>query len=352
MSATGITELFDLPELQLIPGDRKASWGPDLDEVVAEFARRTGLLTTEAAGRYYSAQHMGTMCAYVVPGAVSELRRDIYGKLMTWFFIYDDWAEQLGRHLLPEDVAGVVDTAHTWFAETDQECRRLDLAVARSLREIWAQIRQDTSLDWRRRLRDELGVYFRTAVEEARLVRSGRVNPFGKASELRPLATAAQPVFTMAEYAYGIELPREVIRHPFLREISRASTVAIAYANDIIGLKADLLRGIRDNLVLSLQEEYGGDLQDNVERAAKGFHRAAGEFTGLQAQFHAGDGLCDHEVAGRTDVEVYIQILEDWLYEGVKWQLLDTDRYGTTVRLTRQEHPNQLLGLAEVLRVR
>lgn len=109
------------------------------------------------------------------------------------------------------------------------------------------------------------------------------------------------------------------------------------------------MRGIRDNLVLSLQEEYGGDLQTNVERAAKDFQRVAGEFTDLQSQFRSGDGLCDHEIAGRPDVEVYIQILEDWLYEGVKWQLLDTDRYETTVRLTQQEHPNQLLSLAEAL---
>jgi hypothetical protein len=37
------------------------------------------------------------------------------------------------------------------------------------------------------------------------------------------------------------------------------------------------------------------------------------------------------------------------VYEGIKWQLLDTDRYGTTIRLTHQENPNQLLALAESL---
>jgi hypothetical protein len=42
-------------------------------------------------------------------------------------------------------------------------------------------------------------------------------------------------------------------------------------------------------------------------------------------------------------------VLEDWVYEGIKWQLLDTDRYGTTIRLTHQENPNQLLALAESL---
>lgn len=84
------TRLFDLPELQLIPGDRKASWGSDLDGVVAAFARGTGLLTTETADRYYASQNIGTMCAYVVPGAVSKDRRETYGKLQTWFFIYDD----------------------------------------------------------------------------------------------------------------------------------------------------------------------------------------------------------------------------------------------------------------------
>ena len=76
------------------------------------------------------------------------------------------------------------------------------------------------------------------------------------------------------------------VRHPFLLQAGKTSTVAIAFGNDIIGLKADLLRGIRDNLVLSRQEEYGGDLQQNVERAAVHFHRAAAELSALRARFH------------------------------------------------------------------
>jgi Terpene synthase family 2, C-terminal metal binding len=175
------------------------------------------------------------------------------------------------------------------------------------------------------------------------------VNPFGKASELRPVATAARPVFTIAEHSYCVEIPQEVVRHPFLPQAGKTSTIAIAFANDIIGLKADLLRGIRDNLVLSLQEEYGGDLQQNVERAAAHFHRAAAEFSGLRARFHSAEGLHDPDLDRRHDVAVYLQILEDWVYEGIKWQLLDTDRYGTTIRLTHQENPNQLLALAESL---
>jgi Terpene synthase family 2, C-terminal metal binding len=140
----------------------------------------------------------------------------------------------------------------------------------------------------------------------------------------RPVATAARPVFTMAEHSYGVEIPPEVVRHPFLLQAGKASTIAIAFAfaNDIIGLKADLLRGIRDNLVLSLQEEYGGDLQQNVERAAAHFHRAAAEFSALRARFHSADGSHDPDLDQRHDVAVYLQLLEDWVYEGIKWQLL------------------------------
>jgi hypothetical protein len=69
MAANEMTTLFDLPEFRLIPGERKASWGPELDDHVIEFACGTGLLTTDAARRYYQTQRIGTMCAYVVPGA-------------------------------------------------------------------------------------------------------------------------------------------------------------------------------------------------------------------------------------------------------------------------------------------
>jgi LytB protein len=138
-----------------------------------------------------------------------------------------------------------------------QDVRSLELPAARSMRGIWEKLQQDTSLEWRRRLRTELRSYLNTAADEAALVRTRRVNPFGKASELRPVATAARPV--------------------------------------------------------------------------------------------SAEGLHDPDLDRRHDVAVYLQILEDWLYEGIKRQLMDTDRYGTTIRLTHQENPNQLLALAESL---
>ncbi|MER7763109.1 terpene synthase family protein [Streptomyces sp. NPDC097619] len=350
MPAHDITKLLDLPELRVVPGERKASWGEELDDHVIEFACDTGLLTTEAARRFYRTQRIGTMCAYVIPGSVSRRRHRIYGELMMWLFIYDDWAEQLGRYLPPHEVTAVTDTVHTWFADDEEDVRVPDLSLPRSLRLIWNEVRKDTSPAWRRRLRTELRGYLDTAAHEAGLVRTGRVTPFTEARELRPLATAARPVFTMAEHAYGIEMPAEVARHPFLMQAGQSSAIGIALANDIISVKADLLRGIRDNLVLALQEEFGGDLQLNAARAAARYHRAAAEFTALRDRFHSPEGPPDPALSGRRDVAVHLQILDDWLYEGIKWQLRETDRYSTTVRLTQEEHPNQLLGLAERLR--
>jgi hypothetical protein len=349
MPADEATKLFELPELRLIPGDRVAPWGPGLDDHVIDFACGTGMLTTAAARDFYATQRIGTMCAYVVPGAITPRRYEVYGELMMWFFIYDDWAEQLGHHLSPHQVTGVIDIVHTWFAEDERDVRGLELPAARSIRGVWEKLQQDTSPEWRRRLLAETSGYLRTATDEAALVRTGRVNPFSTANELRPVATAARPVFTMAEHSYGIEIPAEIARHPFLVRAARAGAAAIAFGNDVIGLKSDLLRGIRDNLVLSLQEEHGGDLQANVERAAERFHRAAAELTALRGRFDSGDGDIDPEIRGRQDVAVFLQILEDWVYEGVKWELRDTDRYTSSVRLTHQENPNQLLALAESL---
>ncbi|MFJ3880242.1 terpene synthase family protein [Streptomyces sp. NPDC090077] len=346
MPADELTHLLTLPELRLVPGEREAPWGPELDRHVIEFARTTGLLTTGAALHHYGTQRIGTMCAHVVPGAVARMRFRTYGELMMWFFVYDDWAEQLGHHLTPNEVSAVTDTVHTWFAEEDRDVRAPDLPAARSMRGIWHRLQQDTSPAWRRRLRTELKPYLDTASHEAALVRSGAVSPFGEAKETRPLATAARPVFTLAEHAYGIEIPSDVVRHPVLVRAGHVTTLGIALANDIIGLKADLLRGIRDNLVLSLQEEYGGDLQRNVDRAAARYHRAAAELSALRARFHSSGGLSEPALDGRSDVSVHLQILEDWLYEGIKWQLDKTDRYSTTVRLTAREHPNQLLAVA------
>jgi hypothetical protein len=326
-----------------------APWGPELDDHLIDFASRAGLLTTAAAREFYASQRFGSMCAYVVPDAISPRHSRIYGELMIWFFIYDDWAEQLGNHLSAEEVSAVIDVVHTWFAEDERDVEWPDLPLTRSIRGIWAELQADTSPDWRHRLLIEVDGYLRTAVDEAVLVRTGRVNPFAAASELRPTATASIPVFMMAEHTYGIEIPPDVVRHPLLLKAMRAAAAAIAFGNDVIGLKSDLLRGIRDNLVLSLQEEHGGDLQANVERSAEHFQEAAGVLTALRDGFRSGGDGIGPEIRGRHDVDRFFQILEDWVYEGVKWQLRDTVRYSSTVRLTQEEHPNQLLALAASL---
>jgi len=78
-----------------------------------------------------------------------------------------------------------------------------------------------------------------------------------------------------------------------------------------------------------------------IERVAAHFHRAAAEFSALRARFHSAEGLHDPDLDRRHDVAVYLQILEDWVYEGIKWQLLDTDRYGTTIHSpTRRTRTN------------
>ncbi|MFI9503638.1 terpene synthase family protein [Nocardia sp. NPDC052566] len=340
-----INYLFDFPRLRLVPGERRAPWGPELDEFVLDFARRTGLMPTEPVRGYYAAARIGSMCAYIAPDAVDRRRREVFGKSMTWLFVYDDWAEQLGHSLGSADVAHIAETACTWLAEDERDCRRLDLPAARSWRELWEQIRADTSPQWRRRLREEAGAFFWSAMGEADLIRTRTVNTLAEGSDLRFVATAGLVSFTLTEYACGIELTEETVRHPLIARARNVSQAATAWANDIIGLKADLLRGIRNNLVLTMQEEYGGDLDDNVARAADMFHAAAAELAGLDDQFRIGTGLCDGRIAWSPTVSTYLQILQDWVHEGVKWQLRDTNRYRSTVRLTRRQNPNQLLEL-------
>ena len=48
--------------------------------------------------------------------------------------------------------------------------------------------------------------------------------PFRQGERTAPVATAARPVFTMAEHSYGVEIPQEVVRHPFLLQAGKAST--------------------------------------------------------------------------------------------------------------------------------
>lgn len=342
MSVDSVTHLFEMPRFRLPAGERSASWGPEADELCMRFARESGLLASDEACRFYSGHRYGTMSAYVASSATGKAR-ELFAQAMTWLFIYDDWAEQLAYRLAVKDVTRVVETVCTWVEDEDGDCLRLDLPVARSLRRLWHQLRENTSDSWRGRYQEELRAFFRTAQNEAEMIDRNSA-PAGDDEGVRFVATGGMPAFTLTELACGIELPPQAVHHKLIVEARWNATAAISFGNDIIGLKSDLLRGVRDNLVLALQQQHGGDLQENVDRAADKFHRLAEKVAGAKADYLTGR----HQALppGPT-LDAYFAILEDWIYEGVKWQLRETNRYSTTVRLTHAQFTNPLVGIAQ-----
>ena len=121
----------------------------------------------------------------------------------------------------------------------------------------------------------------------------------------------------------------------------------------VLGQPADISQASqRPPCADHVEVDAGAVAGDDVAKVLLVPERQGCEVAGLsalRARFHSAEGLHDPDLDRRHDVAVYLQILEDWGYEGIKWQLLDTDRYGTTIRLTHQENPNQLLALAEFL---
>ena len=260
---------------------------------------------------------------------------------MTWFFIYDDWAEQSGIPLAAGGVGadryrlhlvrrGRAGRPQPGTSRRPEHARNLGETPAGHLSE------------WRRLWRTQLRGYLNTAAAEAALVRTGRVNPSARRANCarsppRPGRSSPWPSTPTASRSrrrsFGIpSCCRPERPAPSLSPSPTTSSAARRTSCEASGTTSSF----------PCKRSTAATCSRTRARAAD-FHRAAAEFSALRARFHSAEGLHDPDLDRRHDVAVYLQILEDWVYEGIKWQLLDTDRYGTTIRLTHQENPNQLL---------
>lgn len=240
-----------------------------------EWSLRFGLLPNEKARRLFEVTGIGRLVARThADSSLEDL--SLLSDWHAWVLLQDDVRDEsrIGRH--PDELSAL---DHRFLDVLDgARPVRDDLPLTRALHDLRKRLQgclraNALSESRMRRLVRAVGSYFEASLWEASNRSRGVVPDLDSYVRTRPLAGGAHHLTEITDIIEGRRLPMEVREHPKVRRLTDASHNVICWANDIISLDRELMRGEVNNLVVVLCQEHGSNLREAVDRAA-GMHDA------------------------------------------------------------------------------
>ncbi len=337
--------IVTLPDLSTPFPSRVNPLVEEAEEECRSFMRRFGLVTSETAAAHYDAHRFGEQTARCYPEAqLPELL--INAGWMTTAFIFDDYLEALGDWCGREQFKQVIRTARTWLRIGDGAgaAEREDMPLAAAFVDLWDRTAARTSKQWQQRFLRSLTDYHRGCEEEAVLRQRHDMTDVATSISLRRDNAAPRFGFILGEVAGRYELPEALVADPRMIAVQNAASDAITIGNDLLGLEADLIHGVRNNTTLAVFYERGGTLQQAADEAGRMFQSLVADLVRLEGELpscYRELGLSDQ---ARADAETYVRTLHDWIEGGIEWQRTSA-RYRVLASLTEADFPNPLASL-------
>jgi Terpene synthase family 2, C-terminal metal binding len=338
--------IVTLPELNTPFPSRINPLVDEAEQECRSFMRRFGLVTSEKAAAHYDAHRFGEQTARCYPDAALPELRIVVG-WMTTAFIFDDYLEALGAWCDRDELQRVLGTVRTWLGIGDHGPQHADTPLAAAFGDLWRRTAPRSSTSWQRRFLRTLTDYHRGCEDEAALRWRRQMNDVASSILLRRDNAAPRFGFALGELAGRYVLPDALLADRRMIGVQNAASDAITVGNDLLGLEADLVHGVRNNTVLALLYERGGTLQDAADEAGEIFRSRIEQITGLENELptcYEELGLHDET---RADATRYIRTLHDWIEGGLAWQRT-SGRYRILDSLTDADLPNPLVRLAAV----
>jgi hypothetical protein len=280
-----------------------------VDEATIAWARSLGLLGEPSAVHKLRVVGVGWLVARTTP----YMGRDglqLLADWCTWLFLQDDDCDELGigrepaklRELHAHSLATLRGDA---FAPDSPSQRALS-----DLRERIVRLGCEDRIGWFLRTVEQS---FDASIWEA-ANRAGGIVPSVKTYIAQRAFTGGMlMVLSLTTIADGIVLPPAVREHPVVAALTRCTTNAVCWANDIISLAKELQQGDVHNLVVVLRHEYQLVLTDAIYRAAALHDAQVREFLDLQRRLPSFGGAAD------AHLKRYVDILRFWMRGNLDW---------------------------------
>ncbi|HWV74065.1 MAG TPA: hypothetical protein VN040_20245 [Pseudosphingobacterium sp.] len=297
-----------------------------MSQSTLQWAQQFQLLTSEKALERFKKANFALLTARAFPVTENLEAMVAVNDFTTWLFLFDDqvdeglegkkeeYLEALTTKLIEVMMSDPIDAVeHT-----------ATLPLVAGLSDIWQRLRPLGDTAWQTRFAGRVSEYLQACVWEAKN-REQRVFPTIEQYAVARIYTGA--VFTqlaLIEVMYDIKLPRTIMQHTIVQQLTWSAVQLIAFSNDIFSAPKEIEQNDVHNLVILLQKERNASFQEALALAAELHDSTMRTFEALEQWLPSFDDDVNEQLRR------YVLGLRYWIRANVDWSLKDTERYGLT----------------------
>lgn len=204
-------------------------------------------------------------CAVVLPDASAETLRTLcdWGN---WVFPFDDAFDNGYLKTNPEEARNLIEMLDLIMKDGQFEPEHPLLIAFKS---IWSRLSHSSSEVVRSRFAASMTAYCEAIMQQVQMQAStGLSSTIDALLALRRESIATTPIYALIEYAYGLSLPDDVIKHPSIQRIETIATDIVLIQNDIVSYAKEKALGESHNIV-SVYHQEGKSLQESFDSAGE-----------------------------------------------------------------------------------
>lgn len=193
--------------------------------------------------------------------------------------------------------------------------------ILAALTDVWQRVQACTSLSYQQTFVQDMFKLFNAVNWQNQNVNADRMPSVADYIESRPLIGGAHIAATLIELAEQVHLPKDIINHKKLSNLTTLCGHLGCWANDLYSLGKELEQGDTHNLVLVIREERQLDIEAAINETVRLHNQEMIQFERI---FHSLPTFDD-----KTDEEVYKYAfcLAMIVRGNIDWSLQDTARY-------------------------
>lgn len=329
-----------MPSSPFVP--RISPFAAEAEREVRAHLRRSGLLRSPEAARYYDTSRLGRLTAQIYPDALPE-RLMLIAKWFCVWTMFDDQLERLPDVRPPAAVDLVADRMISWL-DPRRSRPGADGPFATGFGEAWAGMRACSSAGWQRRFLAHTRQYLAGCRWEADNRSAATVPDLACYVFRRRRFGGIRAAMDLSEFGGGYELPGWVHGAAPVQELLDVLGDITLWGNDLFSVRVDREEGNVSNLVFVLQQHHACDLAGAVAAVSAMLDERLGRLRALEDELS--DWCAAHRLAHRrcADLTRYVEGLHTWISGNIAWSA-ENSRYRTARPRVGGSQPNFLLAL-------
>lgn len=309
---------------------RISPYAPQATRYAMGWATRHGFLPTAAAATAFARGRFADLTARAYPEA-TQPSLCLASCWVTFIVMVDDhletvlgWQPDRQRRVVDE-VVGYLESVPGAGADPGARVpspalvKTLGRPLAGSLADVWTRTAVLASPAWRHRFAGHMAQYLSANVWEAENRLAERAPQIREYLKMRRYSAATAIFFDLIEVLGAGELPAAALAHPAVTVLLGHAHNAVAWFNDLVSWRKELLRGDQHNLVLVVHRDRRLSLVDAVREVVERHDAEVEAYVAGRARLAA-------EVAAWPALGRVVDGLAHWIRANVDWSR-DSGRY-------------------------